>query len=301
MKVILDTDQKFCFDEIGNRIECRDTLQDAEYKRSRSYLSLRFSERSDGIEDRWTGLIWHKNANLAGFPLNWKEAFDFIEETNHAESSGQIKWRLPTRSELFSLVSHQYINPSLPASHPFENVFNGYYWTQTECSRLPDQAWYIHLGGGRVYRGMKHGSYMVWPVAGKIKKQSVNDRFHMDRITTYDSLTNRTWLVGRETPRMTVTWKEAIDYIKDLNKGNGGFSDWRLPNIRELESLVDTTKHSPAFTVPNAFGKIEEGYWSSTTSMYEPRYAWVLYTGDGAIGVGYKAYADFFVLPVRGG
>jgi hypothetical protein len=162
-------------------------------------------------------LIWHKNANLAEFPLNWKEAFDFIEETNHSESSGRIKWRLPRRSELFSLVSHQYINPSLPASHPFENVFNGYYWTQTECSRLPDQAWYIHLGGGRVYRGMKHGSYMVWPVAGKIKNQSANDRFYTDGITTYDSLTNRTWFVGKEPPRVPVTWKEAIGYIKSLS------------------------------------------------------------------------------------
>jgi hypothetical protein len=29
------------------------------------------------------------------------------------------------------------------------------------CARLPNQAWYIHLGGARVFKGMKHGSYMV--------------------------------------------------------------------------------------------------------------------------------------------
>ena len=122
----------------------------------------------------------------------------------------------------------------------------------------------------------------------------------MDGITTYDSLTNRTWLVGKEQPRVTVTWKEAADYIKNLNDRIGGFSDWRLPNIRELESLVDTTQHSPAFAAPSAFDIIQAGYWSSTTSLYEPRYAWVLYPMDGAIGVGFKTYADFFVLPVRG-
>jgi hypothetical protein len=300
MTNILETDQECCFDEAGHRIDCRGTLQDAACKRSRSDSAERFCVCNDRVEDRWTGLLWHKNANMAEFPLIWEEAFNFIEGLNNAGSSGINSWRLPTRSELFSLISHQHINPALPEHHPFANVFNGYYWTQTECSRLPDQAWYIHLGGGRVYRGMKHGSYIVWPVAGKIKNQSANDRFHTDGITTYDSLTNRTWFVGKEPPRVPVTWKEAIDYIKDLNKRNGGFSDWRLPNIRELESLVDTTEHSPAFSVPNAFGKIEEGYWSSTTSLYEPRYAWVLYTRDGAIGVGFKTYPSFCVLPVQG-
>ncbi len=169
MTTILETDQKNCFDESGNRIDCRNTLQDAAYKSRKPYFSKRFNVCNDIVEDRWTGLIWHLNANLAEFPLTWKEAFEFVQEVNDSSTSDLINWRLPTRSELFSLVSHQYINPSLPENHPFENVFNGYYWTQTECSRLPDQAWYIHLGGGRVYRGMKHGSYMLWPVAAYIQ------------------------------------------------------------------------------------------------------------------------------------
>lgn len=157
---------RMIFDEFGNRIDCYNTLQDAEFERSKSHISKRFEVCNDGVEDRWTGLYWHKNANLPEFPLNWKEAFDFIQGINNSETSSINNWRLPTRSELFSLLSHQQINPSLPEAHPFENVFNGYYWTQTECARLPNQAWYIHLGGGRVYRGVKHGSYMVWPVAG---------------------------------------------------------------------------------------------------------------------------------------
>lgn len=35
-------------------------------------------------------------------------------------------------------------------------------------------------------------------------------------------------------------------------------------------------------------------YWSSTTSMYESRYAWVLYMRDGAVGVGFKPLSEFF-------
>lgn len=208
---------------------------------------------------------------------------------------------MPTRSELFSLVSHQLINPALPENHPFENVFNGYYWTQTECSRLPDQAWYIHFGGGRVYRGMKNGSYMVWPAAGThVEDKSKIERFQKNRNLIYDKFTKRTWLNEKELNQGAVTWKEAINFIHTLNKRKSGFNDWRLPNIRELDSLVDTSQHSPAFFSSFSLDPYREGYWSSTTSLYEPRYAWILYTKDGAIGVGFKPQADFFILPVRG-
>jgi hypothetical protein len=299
--MILETDQTDCFDEVGNPIDCCDTLQDAEYTRTKLYFSKRFSVCNDIVEDKLTGLLWQKNASLSEYPQTWMEALDFVKDVNDSKTSNLINWRLPTRSELYSLLSHQNINPCLPERHPFENVFNGYYWTQTECSRLPDQAWYVHLGGGRVQEGMKHGSYMVWPVAGStMEEKSVNHRFHMNRNVIYDSITKRTWLNEKALTQGAVTWKEAINFIKNINNIKAGFSDWRLPNIRELESLVDTAQHSPAFAMGCSFDKIQEGYWSSTTSLYEPKYAWVLYTRDGAIGVGFKPHADFFILPVRG-
>ena len=82
-------------------------------------------------------------------------------------------------------------------------------------------------------------------------------------------------------------------------KAAGRHSDWRLPNIRELESLTDMNWHSPALPPNHPFVGIADGYWSSTTSVYEASYAWVLYTLDGAVGVGYKAKADFYVWGVR--
>jgi hypothetical protein len=82
-------------------------------------------------------------------------------------------------------------------------------------------------------------------------------------------------------------------------KSAGMHTDWRLPNIRELESLVDINSHSPAMPPNHPFARIADGYWSSTTSIYEPSYAWVLYSLDGAIGVGYKAKTDFYAWAVR--
>jgi hypothetical protein len=162
--VQLETDQDTGYDMLGKQIDCRNSGHNAGYKRSdRTGFANRFQVTGDSVKDSLSGLLWKRQASLSEFPLSWKEAAIFVEKLNDSENDAMGGWRLPTRRELFSLVSHQFINPSLPAGHPFTDVFHGYYWTGTTCTRLTDQAWYIHMGGGKVYRGMKHGSYMVWP------------------------------------------------------------------------------------------------------------------------------------------
>ena len=298
---LLQTDQTSCFDEAGNELDCLDSGQDGAYGFMKRSPEDRFRARYAIVEDTWMELVWHRNANLAGFPLSWEEALQFVLEMNHRQHSGRSDWRLPKREELFSLISHQTINPCIPEHNPFQNVFNGYYWTRTGCARLPNLAWYIHMGGGRVQRGMKHGSYMVWPVAGCEPGRDKNkDRFVIQEHLIHDRLSQRTWLNDKWLYTGTVSWQQALDHVKRINKEKvAGYQDWRLPNIRELESLVDVTTHSPALAAQHAFHTIQEGYWSATTSLYEPRYAWVLYTKDGAIGVGYKPQQDFYLLAIR--
>jgi len=298
----------------------------------------RFLEQDEVVLDINTGLIWPKNACLSDFPMTWNEALTFIEELNHSELYGYDDWKLPNRRELFSLMSHEAINPSLPNGHPFINVFTGYYWTSTSCARLPNQAWYIHLGGARVFKGMKYGSYMVWParIADHLKNQvqvfktgqincydengdivdcnntgqdgefqsglqSDQPRFIEDTYTIYDSATNLTWLKRANYLNDMLDWKSAFDLIEKMNREyKYGHNDWRLPSIVELESLTDMSQHSPALPVDHLFVNVQEFYWSSTTSVYDINYAWVLYIKDGAVGVGYKPLSDFYLWPVRG-
>jgi hypothetical protein len=299
----LETDQDTCHDTLGNQIDCRDSGQDASHKRSgKTLFTNRFAVTGNSVKDNLTGMEWKKHANLSEFPLSWPEAQHYVQELNAPEDASDNAWRLPARRELFSLISHQQVNPTLPRDHPFSNVFNGYYWTGTTCARLPDQAWYVHMGGGRVYRGMKHGSYMMWPVRGDMQSyEAGSDRFTSINDTFFDCHTNRHWYAGGGLMQEPRTWQDAIHTIRKLNDAHqNNYSDWRLPNIRELESLVDDRRHSPAFAPGFSITTSQiAGFWSSTTSLYEPRYAWVLYIVDGAIGVGFKAQTEFHTLAVR--
>ena len=297
----------------------------------------RFLLENEAVTDRQTGLMWIKNASLLDLPLSWGEALHTIKELNKSDLYGYHNWKIPNRKELFSLMSHDTINPSLPIGNPFTNVFNGYYWTSSTCARLPNQAWYIHLGGARVFKGMKHGSYMVWPVRtvethnksklfqtgqkicfdesgmiidchdtgqdGEIQAglKFTKARFTGSKQTIYDNVTDLTWLRDANANKEMMDWNSAFDLISEMNSGMAyGHNDWRVPKIIELESLVDIGQHSPALPDDHSFNDVQEFYWSSTTSRYDMNYAWVLYMVDGAVGVGHKPLSEFYLWPVRG-
>lgn len=163
---LLQTDQTACWSEDGQTVPCEGTGQDASQRPPEYSLHRRrFRVADQVVTDGTTGAVWTRDANPAEFPLSWEEANQFTADMRRRRTHGFGGWRLPSRRLLFAMISHQNINPALPEGHPFVNVFNGYYWSSETCSRLPDQAWYGHVGGGRIHRGMKHGSYMVWPVS----------------------------------------------------------------------------------------------------------------------------------------
>ena len=287
----LATDLRRCYDAYGRQIDCAGTGQEGERARIPGAPEPRFRVEGETVRDDLTGLDWTRRADLSEFPLSWAEAFDFIARLNTDGCAGRRDWRLPGRRELFSLVSHARVNPALPAGHPFTAVFSGYYWTGTPLARLARQAWSVHLGGGRLFAGMRHTSYMVWPVRGAAHPPAPADRWQAAEGGLRDRFTGLVWRPVPVTSADGMSWQEAL----------AGEEGWRLPGIRELECLVDSDRHSPALSAGHSFGDPPEGVWSATTSVYEPRYAWVLYPRDGAVGVGFKARPGFGVWLVKDG
>ncbi len=334
-RIFLTTGQTRCYGADGAPVPCENSGQDGEAG-GHPYPEPRFRIDGETAFDGWTGRSWTLDAAVTEFPLTWPEALAHVRRMNREAAFGHEDWRLPNRRELFSLVSHTRINPSLPGGHPFSNVFPGYYWTATTCARLPGQAWYVHLGGARVFKGMKHGSYMVWPVRGqgpgaadllgtgqrrcyggdgrespcpgtgqdgesRVGVAPARPRFEvMGTNLVVDRATGLTWTRSADLAGHAVAWAEALERVKGMRSDRAhGFDDWRLPNIRELESLLHLGHHSPALPKEHPFADVREGYWSATTSVYDPAYAWVLYMVDGPVGVGYKEKPEFHFWSVR--
>ena len=298
LPALLETDQIHCYGADGRPVACNGSGQDASRSKRLSSNGRRFKTNGPTVMDILTGAVWTRDANPAEFPLSWDEAQAYVADWRTSRMHGRDNWQLPSRRLLFSLLSHQTINPALPKDHPFENVFTGYYWTADPCSRLNDQAWIVHLGGGRMPKGMMHASYLVWPVAAPESARKSTNRFHKGDGGIYDNATGLIWYENADAGKGPMRWPDALSSIAALNQATG--RDWRLPNIRELESLVDLKAHSPALASGHPFVNVRDAYWSSTTSIYEPSYAWTLYLKDGMVGVGYKSGNDFNLWPVRG-
>jgi len=328
----LQTGQITCHDATGGEIECAGSGQDGEFRRGVPWPRPRFETEGETVTDRLTALVWSRNANLAEFPLTWHEALDHVAQMNHCQALGYSDWRVPNRRELRSLISHQTKRPALSDDHPFTNLFQGWYWSSTTATISPTHAWYVNMEGGRMFYGGKDQSFLVWPVRGQGngvlpatgQTRCYNEagdvipcagtgqdgeftyghrwpspRFEVLRDTVIDRLTNLYWqreadLVG------AVTWDQAQAAIARLNESPSVLNKWRLPNINELESLVDCGSHDPALPAVHPFVAVNDVYWSSTTSLYEPDWAWALYLNKGAIGVGQKTQACFHVWAVRG-
>jgi hypothetical protein len=89
------------------------------------------------------------------------------------------------------------------------------------------------------------------------------------------------------------TWEEALKAVTNLNRQQGRTFSWRMPNINELESLVDCGAHSPSLPHGHPFRNVREGYWSSTTSMFEPDWAWALYLATVSGGTKYPGRTPY--------
>jgi hypothetical protein len=94
----------------------------------------------------------------------------------------------------------------------------------------------------------------------------------------FDTASKLMWQDNNDAIYYIYTWENAISYCENLNFS--GATDWRVPNINELYTLVDFTKSNPAINT-KFINTISNKYWTSTSSKYATNNAWYINFTNG--------------------
>ncbi len=194
-------------------------------------------------------------------------------------------------------MKYSKVNPSATEGI-FNSIVPSSYWSSSTSVRLDSQAWVEVFYQGLTTINEKNLDAYVRCVRGEPLSPSTLSR---NGNIIIDSSTGLEWQDDEVVETETRTWLEAINYCENILI-LGGYDDWRLPNINELLSIVDYTTYNPALDTWWFQNYSMFNYWSSTSFVLWPTYAWNMYSFNGN-----SAYFDKlddehnYVRCVRGG
>ena len=269
-----------------------------------------YTDLGNGIvRDNVTGLEWVQDGNLVASrdPLfdrdgydkgdgwvTWQHALEYVAKLNRESYLGYSDWRLPTIKELSSLIDAGTLSPAIDTDF-FPDTVDSYYWSST-----PDAfgaPWYVGFGYGFVTSLSNLTDALVRAVrAGKSEPES---RFvdNGDGTVT-DRATGLMW--QQMTAPGKYKWEGALLYCEGLELAE--YTDWRLPNRNELQSLVDYDYSYPAIDstfFPDTV--MSDDYWSSTIYANNTVNAWSVIFSSGGVGCENRPDGRYYVRAVRAG
>ena len=251
------------------------------------------------VRDEVTGLVWevkhakdntlnYSDPNDADNIYTWydgatgtpgldNDTQDFIDDLNAASYGNQENWRLPTTAELMTIINFARIDPSINSYFSFSNTIKKAYWTAATSAKKPANAFQITFTYGATDTLAKSKPSSARAVCGSWIPETKVLIDNGDGTVT-DNTTGFIWQKVLSTDNLT--WENALAYCNSLDLA--GYTDWRLPSIRELQSIIDYGK-SPAvdssyFTNLTA-GKTQ--HRSSTTKSDNVSTAFIVNMSEG--------------------
>ena len=334
------TGQTGCYDAKGKEVGCRCTGQDGDVEAGVAWPNPRFTagadREADCMKDNLTGLMWPKNGNLPGANKDWTSAIDYA---NAMSLCGHADWRLPNLNEIESLVNAGEVPPVWLKTQGFTNVQLSYLSSTTSVHESGGKyAWDLALWIASLGYDLKTKEYPLWPVrgdsasapaalwrTGQLYMYSPGDDGDLKKGVAWpeprfadqgngevlDKLTGLTWTKDAHAPGPLVCgpatgkeWQDAFDYVKCLNEqAYLGHADWRLPNRKELISVIDRSQYYPALPVGHPFTNVRTQTYFSSTTMLSYLGGSLKYCVDLADGylAGCTGEGSANVWPVRGG
>ncbi|HZX48579.1 MAG TPA: DUF1566 domain-containing protein [Nitrospirota bacterium] len=336
---IPQTGQTTCSDVVGNAIDCLGTGQDGDIKAGIPWPNPRFTVSTDGycVTDNLTGLMWVRSPDSVS--RTWQQALDIA---NGLSLCGYADWRLPNVNEIKSLINAgQSDSATWLNTQGFSNVQSDLYWSSTSYADDSNYASIVRMWGGNVFANVKSNFYYVWPVRSRQSGSfgpSIIQLPKTGQTTCYNSSGTVTACTGTgqdgdtqagvawPSPRFTVStdgycvtdnltglmwvesppdsfiraWQQSLDYANGLSLC--GYTDWRLPNVNELRSLINAGQSDSATWLnTQGFSNVQSNYyWSSTSYAYNTSLAWIIDMSDGDVFTGNKS-SVLYVWPVRSG
>jgi hypothetical protein len=308
---IVDTQQGYTYSDL-ERIEAPAEgesfyAQDAQYTGN----VPNYTDNGNGtVIDNVTDLMWAQDVSEAS--MTWEEAVEYCE---NLELGGYDDWRLPTVKELWSL----------------RNFSQGWPWIDTDFFYLVGDgtdARQQHSWSSNAYlvedeyqneQVIGSPSFIVNDWTGHIKAMSgnrfvravrgntsygINDFVDNNDGTITDNATGLMW--SKDDSGEGMDWEAALAYAEGSEYA--GYDDWRLPNIKELQSIADYSGAFPAMDtsvfnlteLTNIMGQTDYPfYWSSTSNPVEDGdgevetgtvYAWALAAGYNTDPDGYDLH-----------
>jgi hypothetical protein len=267
-----------------------------------------YTDNGDGtVTDNVTGLTWTKAADADGDgSVGYADKLTFQEAVDRAATlrvGGYDDWRLPTIKELYSLIVFSGVDASGQTTTlvPFidTDYFDFAYGDESEGERLIDAQYVsatsyadytmngdptvfgVNFADGRIKgypKSMPDGSEKLFYAFYVREGAGYGENSFTDNGdgTITDNATGLMW--AQADNGAGLDWKNALAYAESAELA--GYDDWRLPDAKELQSVVDYSR-SPATSASAAIDPIfdctqitnEAGetdypyYWTSTTHV----------------------------------
>jgi len=266
-------------------------INDEFYGQDSNYTTneMSFTENGDGtVTDNNTGLVW---LQIADEKMIWEEAVAYAREYEMAEQEG---WRLPTIKELYSLIDFSGNTTDTPY---IDTDYFEFHWGDETGERQIDSQY----ATSTIYETTTmNGNVTMFGVNfadGRIKGYPISKDFYVMLVkdgdgygvnnfvdngdgTISDLATGLMWMEFDSVNLLDddgfMDWETALEWAENLEYA--GYDDWKLPDAKELQSIVDyerspdTTDSAaidPMFDateIINLLGETDYGYyWTSTT------------------------------------
>lgn len=301
---IPDTAQTICYNSsTGASVSCTGAGYDASYNATNQQ---NYTSTTATVTDTVSGLMWTKSPDTNGDSVvnssdkkTQSEAVTYCENLN---AGGHSDWRLPDIKTLYSLMNFTGVDPSGSSStdastaEPFidDSKFTVGYGDTSSGERFIDGQYattslYSHCtnagnGNSETMFGLNlvDGRIKGYPTSNKtyyVYCVRQNTNYGLNNFTDNGNQTvsdSATGLMWQKNDYQSSGYDNAVSYCE--NATTASHSDWRLPNVKELQGIVDYSRSpeatgsaaiDPVFNVTaitNEAGLQDYGYyWASTT------------------------------------